>query len=130
MLVVSCRGLQRTETLHCSSLLPLLPLLPLLSLRPQPFLALLEIDLRRRKNAMVRLSAFQPMPFQNAARYDPVTSKIFPDIHPPSAMPKSVHMITAPTSAPVRAAGKFSRTMIAADRTMPPWERPKSARIP
>jgi hypothetical protein len=29
----------------------------------------------------------------------------------------------------VRAAGKFSRTMIAYDGTMPPWKRPKSAEI-
>ena len=53
------------------------------------------------------------MPLTNAAWYEPVRSKITPDIQPPSAMPKSVAMITAPTRAPASRGGKYSRTMIA-----------------
>ena len=70
-------------------------------------------DRRSRKNAIDRLSRFQPMPLRNAARYEPVRSKIAPDIQPPSAMPNSVHMITVPTRAPASRGGKYSRTMMA-----------------
>ena len=44
-------------------------------------------------------------------------------------MPTIVIMMTAPTRAPVSAAGKCSRMMIAYEGTMPPWKRPKSAAI-
>jgi hypothetical protein len=57
-----------------------------------------------------------------------VRSKIFPDIHPPSAMPSIVHMITRP-----RARRPRAREMLAHDDrvrgTMPPWKSPKSAEI-
>ena len=43
------------------------------------------------------------MPFTNAARYEPVRSKIAPDIQPPSAMPNSVAISTVPTRAPASA---------------------------
>jgi len=62
---------------------------------------------------MVRFTAFHARPFTKAALYEPVMSNTLPDIQPPSAMPKSVHMITAPTRHPASLAGKCSRTMIA-----------------
>ena len=64
-------------------------------------------------SAMPRLSRFQPMPLTKAAWYEPVRSKTLPDIQPPSAMPSSVAISTAPTRAPASAGGKCSRTMIA-----------------
>ncbi len=67
------------------------------------------------------------MPLRNAAWYEPVRSKTLPDIQPPSAMPKSVNIRIVPTRAPASAAGKCSRTMIAYDGTMPPWNRPNKA---
>ena len=39
------------------------------------------------------------------------------------------HDAPCPTRAPASAAGKCSRTMIAYDGTMPPWNRPNSAEI-
>ena len=36
----------------------------------------------------MRLSAFDKNPLMNAARYEPVRSNTFPDIQPPSAIPK------------------------------------------
>ena len=62
---------------------------------------------------MPRLSRFQAMPLRNAAWYEPVRSNTLPDIQPPSAMPKSVHIRIVPTRAPASSAGKCSRTMIA-----------------
>ena len=69
------------------------------------------------------------MPLTNAARYEPVRSKITPDIQPPMAMPNSVAVMTRPTREPASRPGKYSRTMIAYDGTMPPWNRPNSAEI-
>ena len=76
---------------------------------------------------MLRLSRFQAMPLRNAAWYEPVRSNTLPDIQPPSAMPNSVNIRIVPVRAPASAAGKCSRTMIAYDGTMPPWNRPNSA---
>lgn len=42
-------------------------------------------------------------------------------------MPTSVAMMTAPVRAPASRAGKCSRTMMAYEGTMPPWNRPNSA---
>ena len=39
--------------------------------------------------------------------------KITPEPHPPSAIPKSVAMMTRPTRAPASLGGKYSRTMMA-----------------
>src|SRR5260221_4360897 len=79
--------------------------------------------------AMVRFRRFHAMPFTKAAWYEPVRSKIFPDIQPPSAMPSMGHMMKAPTRAPPSDAGKCSRTMMAYEGTRPPWKSPKSAAI-
>ena len=44
-------------------------------------------------------------------------------------MPSMVNIITVPTRVPASREGKYSRTMIAYDGTMPPWKRPKSAEM-
>ncbi|MCY1231742.1 hypothetical protein D3C86_868060 [compost metagenome] len=44
-------------------------------------------------------------------------------------MPNSVNISTVPTRAPASLGGKCSRTMIAYEGTMPPWNRPNSAEI-
>ena len=44
-------------------------------------------------------------------------------------MPNSVHISTVPTRAPASAGGKCSRTMMAYDGTMPPWNSPNSAEM-
>ena len=69
------------------------------------------------------------MPLTNAALYEPVRSKIAPDIQPPSAMPNSVAVMTRADARAGFRGGKYSRTMIAYDGTMPPWNRPNSAEI-
>ena len=45
--------------------------------------------------------------------YEPVRSKIAPDIQPPSAMPTIVAMTTAPMRAPASRGAKYSRTIMA-----------------
>jgi hypothetical protein len=68
---------------------------------------------QRDTSAIDRLSRFQAMPLTKAAWYEPVRSKTWPDIQPPSAMPNSVAISTVPTRAPASAGGKCSRTMMA-----------------
>ena len=53
------------------------------------------------------------MPFMNATRYEPVTSKITPDIQPPSAMPAIVAVSTMPMRVPASFGEKYSRMMMA-----------------
>ncbi len=75
-------------------------------------------------------SRFHASPLRNATRYEPVRSKIQPDIQPPSAMPNSVAIMhEADAATPASCGEKYSRTMMAYIGTMPPWNRPNSAEI-
>ena len=76
---------------------------------------------------MVTLSRFHKRPLANACQYEPVMSKMAPDIHPPKAMPTIVDMMRMPTRVPDPCGGKYSRTIMAYMGTMPPWNRPNSA---
>src|SRR5262249_25414972 len=64
-------------------------------------------------SAIDMLSRFHASPVAKAARYEPVRSKIAPDIQPPSAMPSSVAISTMPTRVPASCGEKYSRTMMA-----------------
>jgi GST-like protein len=59
------------------------------------------------------LNRFHNAPLANAARCEPVTSKITPENQPPKAMPSSVAMITTPNRMPASRAGRYSRITIA-----------------
>ncbi len=74
--------------------------------------------MRKRRRSSIHktiapLIAFQPKPLKNAARYEPVKSKMYHDIHPPSAMPNKLAIRMTPMRAPASFAGKYSRTMMA-----------------
>ena len=56
---------------------------------------------------------FQTMPLTKASRYEPVRSKIAPEIHPPRAMPTIVAMKTLPIRIPASRGAKYSRTIMA-----------------
>ena len=58
-------------------------------------------------------TTFHAIPLRNATRYEPVKSKITPDIQPPSAIPMSVAVMTMPMRAPASFDGKYSRMMMA-----------------
>ena len=58
-------------------------------------------------------SAFHASPLANAALYEPVASKIAPEIQPPNYMPNTEAKITMPTRVAVSDAGIASRTMMA-----------------
>ena len=62
---------------------------------------------------MMMLSAFQASPLTKAAAYEPVASKITPEIQPPNDIPKTEAKMMMPTRVAASAAGIALRTMIA-----------------
>jgi len=62
---------------------------------------------------MNTVTRFHRTPLTKAARYEPVQSKIAPDIQPPSAIPNSVARTTVAIRVPASAGEKNSRTTMA-----------------
>ena len=60
---------------------------------------------------MLMFSKLNASPFTKAALYEPVQSKMTPDIQPPNAMPNMVAISTVPTRAPASWGVKYSRTI-------------------